>query len=66
MYHYRDHKEAYEMLRLSGFKHVEIDRLTRFRKHYTLGEMDQIPTEHRRLEFMRWLFRTGKLTDQAL
>lgn len=51
MYHYMDHKEAYEMLRQSGFNHAEIDRLTRFRKHFAPGEMDQTPTEHRRLEF---------------
>ncbi len=65
MYQYMDHKEAFELLRKAGFSHAEIDRITRFRKHFTIGEMDQTPTEHRRLEFVRWLFQTGKLTDQA-
>ncbi len=63
MYQYRDYKEAQEMLRKAGFNHVAIDRLARFRKEFVLGEMDQTPAEHRRLEFARWLFLTGKLSD---
>lgn len=63
MFHYMDHKEAIEMLRKAGFSHGEIDRITRFRKHFIPGEMDQTRDEHRRLEFTRWLFQTGKLTD---
>lgn len=63
MYHYMDHKEAIEMLRKAGLNHTEIERVTRFRKQFTPGEMDQTQSDHRRLEFARWLFRTGKLTD---
>ncbi len=66
MYHYMDHKEAFEMLRKAGCNHAEIDRLAQFRRHFTPGEMDQALTEHRRLEFIRWLFRTGKLTDNVM
>jgi hypothetical protein len=65
MYQHRDHKEAQEMLRRAGFNRVDIDRLTSFRREFVLGEMDQTSTEHRRLEFARWLFLTGKLTDQV-
>jgi hypothetical protein len=65
MYQFRDYKEAHEMLRKAGFSHVAIDKLTRFRKEFVAGEMDQTPTEHRRLEFARWLFLTGKLSDQV-
>jgi hypothetical protein len=66
MYNYMDHKEAFNMLRKAGFNHSEIDRLTRFRKNFLPGELDQTSTEHRRLEFTRWLFKTGKLTDNAV
>ena len=58
-----DHKEAIEMLRKAGLSRDEIDRLTQFRRHFTPGEMDQGQDDHRRLEFVRWLFRKGKLTD---
>jgi len=65
MYQHRDHEEAQEMLRKAGFNHAEIDRLTSFRRVFIVGEEDQTSTEHRRLEFARWLFQTGKLTDQV-
>ena len=65
MYHYMDHKEAVEMLRKAGFNHIEIDRITKFRKRFALGEKDQPLSDHRRLEFIRWLFRRGKLNDQV-
>jgi hypothetical protein len=66
MYQHRDYKEAQEMLRRAGFNHAQIDRLISFRKQFIVGEVDRTPpTEHRRLEFARWLFLTGKLTDQV-
>lgn len=65
MYNYMDHKEAIEMLRKAGLNHHEIERMTRFRKQFAPGEMDQALEDHRRLEFMRWLFQKGKLTDYA-
>jgi hypothetical protein len=65
MYQHRDHKEAQEMLRKAGFSWAEINRLTSFCREFILGEMDQTSAEHRRLEFARWLFLTGKLTDQG-
>ncbi len=65
MYQYRDHKEAQEVLRRAGFRHTEVERLIRFRKEFVVGEQDQTPAEHRRLEFARWLFQTGKLSDQV-
>jgi len=65
MYQHRDHKEAQEILRRAGFNHAQIERLTSFRRQFIVGEMDQTFTEHRRLEFARWLFLTGKLTDQV-
>ena len=66
MYQYRDHKEALEVLRKAGFNHLEMDRIVKFRRNFALGEMDKTPTEHRRLEFARWLFLSGKLNDYVL
>ncbi|GCE13664.1 hypothetical protein [Tengunoibacter tsumagoiensis] len=63
MYHYLDYKEANEMLRRAGFTHAQIDRLTRYRRRFLVGEMDQIPVDQRHLEFIRWLFQRGKLSD---
>ena len=65
MYHYMDYKEAIEMLRRAGLTHAEVDRIIRFRKQFVANEMDQAPDDYRRLEFIRWLFQTGKLTDYA-
>ncbi|GER88786.1 hypothetical protein KDW_29480 [Dictyobacter vulcani] len=63
MFHYMDHKEAFEMLRKAGFRDTEIDRITKFRKQLSPNELDQASDNHRRLEFFRWLFQTGKLTE---
>ena len=59
-----NYKEALELLRRAGFTASEIDRLCRLRRNYTESELDQAPVDHRRLEFVRWLEVTGKLTDQ--
>ncbi len=56
-------KEALEMLRRAGCSASEIDRLCRLRKERAENEMDQAPVNLRRLEFVRWLVATGKLTD---
>ncbi len=60
-----DYKEALEGLRKAGLKESEIDRLTRLRRNYVQKELDQSPADRRRLEFIRWLVATGKLTDQV-
>jgi len=65
MYQYRDHKEALEILRKAGFSHFQMDRIVKFRLIFVLGEMDRPPTDHRRLEFARWLFLSGKLNDMG-
>jgi hypothetical protein len=59
-----NYKEALEMLRKAGLKASEIDQLCRLRRDFAQNEMDQAPVDHRRLEFVRWLVATGKLTDQ--
>lgn len=59
-----NYKEALEILRRAGLTAREIDRLSSLRRDYAENEMDQTPANLRRLEFVRWLVVTGKLTDQ--
>lgn len=60
-----NHEQALVMLRRLGFSAQEIDRLSRLRSVYAKkSEMDQAALDLRHLEFVRWLVKTGKLTDQ--
>jgi hypothetical protein len=59
-----NYKEALEQLRQSGFTPSEIEQLCRLRRDYPQLEFDRISIDLRRLEFVRWLVATGKLTDQ--
>jgi len=59
-----DRKEDRDMLRKSGFAENEMDQLSRLRKYYAEKEKQQAAMTHRRMEFVRWLVSTGKLTDQ--
>lgn len=59
-----DQKVACERLRQAGFTESEIAQLSRLRRDYAEKEMAQVLTDHRRLEFARWLVVTGRLTDQ--
>ncbi len=57
-----DYKGALDMLRGAGFSTAEMERLARLRRAHAENELDQAPTEYRRLEFVRWLVATGRLT----
>lgn len=59
-----DYTEDRRILLESGFTRVEIDQLSRLRKNYREKESLQAPEFQRRLEFVRWLVTTGRLTDQ--
>jgi hypothetical protein len=60
-----EYKEANEILSQIGFTASEIEGLQRLRSEYTEKKMSHMsPEDHRRLEFVRWLVATGKLTDQ--
>ncbi len=59
-----DYKQVFEMLHKAGFSMTEINRLFKFRRNYRESEMDRPPADRRRLEFVRWLVATGRLTDQ--
>ena len=59
-------KEDLEMLRRAGFTASAINRLCRLRREYAVNERDQAPADLHRLEFVRWLVMTGRLTDQVV
>jgi len=60
-----DRKEDREILRKGGFAEGEMKRLSQLRRDYNERERLQSTAEHRRLEFIRWLVSTGKLSDQV-
>ena len=57
-------KEDRELLRKSGFAEVEMNRLSQLRRDRNERERQKALATHRRLEFVRWLVSTGKLTEQ--
>jgi hypothetical protein len=60
-----DRKEDREILRKGGFAESEMKQLSQLRKLHNERERLRILSENRRLEFVRWLYNTGKLTDQV-
>ena len=60
-----DHIETYEMLYKAGFTASEIERLERLRQDYAENKYSHMSETYRRLEFVRWLVSTGKLTEQT-
>ncbi|GER91829.1 hypothetical protein KDW_59910 [Dictyobacter vulcani] len=59
-----DHYEDRDILRKGGFAEKEVVQLSKLRKDYTDKEKNQAQIVNRRMEFIRWLVSTGKLTDQ--
>jgi len=55
-------EEGYERLRIAGCTELEIKRLTQLRCNYRAS----IPLDAARLQFVRWLVTTGRLTDQGV
>jgi hypothetical protein len=59
-----DRKEERDIMRRGSLSEGEMKRLSHLRRVHRekikLMELEQ----HRRLEFVRWLVDTGKLTDQ--
>lgn len=56
-------KESQESLLEVGFTQTQIERLSQFRRNYLEKERQQVLAELRRLEFVRWLVATGRLSD---
>lgn len=59
-----DRKEDRELLRKGGFAEHEVKQLSKLRKDYSERERQLAAADHRRLEFVRWLVNTGKLSEQ--
>jgi hypothetical protein len=59
-----DHKEAEESLSTVMFTELERERLLRLRRAYAEEKLSHLAPEQQRLEFVRWLVTTGRLTDQ--
>ncbi len=59
-----DHQETYDMLYQAGFTTSEIECLEKLRRAYDENKQDHMSETYRRLEFVRWLVTTGKLTEQ--
>ncbi|HEY5002525.1 MAG: hypothetical protein H0V70_19445 [Ktedonobacteraceae bacterium] len=57
-------KEDREILRKGGFAEHEMKQLSKLRKDYSEKEKQLAAADHRRLEFVRWLVNTGKLSEQ--
>ena len=60
-----EHNQAYEMLQKAGWTVLEIGRLSNFRSRYVKTPKDQASEDSYRLEFVRWLVATGRLTEQV-
>lgn len=58
-----DYKDALDLLRRARFSKTEIERLARLRRERAGNKLDQASADRRRLEFVRWLVATGRLTD---
>ena len=58
-----NYKEALQVLRRAGLTTPEIDRLYGFCRKYIASEMDRASLDQRRLEFVRWLVTTHRLSD---
>ena len=61
---FRNRKEDGEILRKARFTGAEIAQLKRLRQTYVehVGRLTR--AEERRLEFVRWLVTTGRLTER--
>lgn len=58
------YQQAFHFLRQAGLVEAEIDRLYQFRRVYQMSELDQPSLDLSRLQFIRWLVATGRLTEQ--
>ena len=60
------HKEDREMLRKVGITEAQINRLSKLRRNLAEEGKYQELIDYRRLQFVRWLVSTGKLSEQVL
>ncbi len=60
------HKEDRQILRRAGFTEAEMNRLSKLRRNLAQEGKYQELVDYRRLQFVRWLVNTGKLTEQLV
>ena len=60
------HKEDREILRKVGITEAQINRLSILRRNLAEDGKYQELIDYRRLQFVRWLVSTGKLSEQML
>ena len=60
------HKEDRQILRKAGFTEAEMNRLSKLRRNVSQEGMYQELVDYRRLQFVRWLVTTGKLSEQVI
>ncbi len=58
-----DGKENRELLHGDEFDEIEVSRLRELRSAYVENVERQNSADYRRLEFVRWLVSTGRLSD---
>jgi hypothetical protein len=60
-----DRKQERDIMRKGSLSEGEMKRLSQLRRvHHEKMKLKEVE-ENRRLEFIRWLVNTGKLTDQV-
>jgi hypothetical protein len=64
MEHTMDHQETSDMFYQTEFTASEIERLEKLKRAYAENKQNHMSETYRRLEFVRWLVKTGKLTEQ--
>jgi hypothetical protein len=52
-----------QSLQEQGFSEDQIALILRYRNDYTTGQYKDEPPEHRRLEFLRWLYINNKIEN---
>ena len=55
--------EEIQALQEQGFTEAQVALMLRFRNDYISGSYKDEPPEHRRLEFLRWLYENNKIED---
>ena len=50
-------------LAVAGFSENELKDMLRLRRQYNEGQVNELTPEYKRLQFARWLYRQGKITN---
>ena len=59
------HKEDREILHKAGLTETQMNRLSKLRRNLAEEGKYQELIDYRRLQFVRWLVATGKLSEQV-